>query len=182
MSDEYDDYQEGSDEEETYENLDEDRQEEDLSILKEDIDDSAKKQIDNTEKDETQKEDDEDEEEEINIYDLKTKKSKLNTKQVIMFEYERIPCISTLATLIDDSRVFVPEEFEHLLECNSGDSIRIARNWFNNRDKIKLPFMLFRRQYGLENQLVDTILRTKKEIEFHDLEDDGKDIEYFNFH
>lgn len=82
------------------------------------------------------------------VEDKKTKRRIKRTKFVSNFgkisQNEYIKILTELSELIADSRIFVPREFENLLDCESGNSITIAKNWIKHRRIVPLPCLIVR--------------------------------------
>lgn len=87
-------------------------------------------------------------------------------------EYSRT--LSKIATAISDSTLRVPRGFEELLECETGDAIRIARNWIKHRKTVPLPATLYRGFHGFVSEKIDYgDLKTIDEASFEDLNEGG---------
>jgi hypothetical protein len=96
----------------------------------------------------------------------------------MIWETEVTRMMSVLAKAIEDSQVRVPREHEELLKTNTGDAIRIAREWIKHRSIVPLPVDLFRTAPGyLPSQQDPTQMLTLRDLSFTDFDggDDGFD-------
>lgn len=117
--------------------------------------------------------DEDDEAEDDEAEQTTVKKSRKKTKFVSNFpkfsENEYIAVLTELATLISESRIFVPREHETLLDCECGNSITIARNWIKHRKIVPIPCILLR---SAPNRIPEKVkldnLPLKSELAFND--------------
>lgn len=128
--------------------------------------------VDNTAKqnikleDEEEKDDDNDEEEvnikhQIGVYTGNIPK---------LTEYEYSKTISELGEEIANSRITVPEESEKIIDCSSGSSKTIAKNWFNKRREVPIPIRIERCSQGKAATSIDpATLPYRTELSFNDL-------------
>lgn len=173
-----DNYDDSNDEREEDENdiiddSDGDEEEED-ALLNHGVDNSAKEKDKEEEKNE---EEESDSEEVIIDYEKKEKPVFVSGVTKIHFnEYSRL--LSKLATAISNNNVIVPEKYESLLNCESGNAITIAENWIKHRHKVPLPQELYRSFHGYIPERLNLLeLKTMDELCFQDLDEEGNSFE-----
>lgn len=176
MDPDYDDdsnNDENDEEDQIFDDSDIDEDAED-ALMTEGVDNSAKEQI---KEDEKKDENDSDTEEVIIEVEKKEKPKFVSGITKIHFnEYSKI--LSKLATAISESTVLVPERYESLLKCESGNVITIAENWIKHRNVVPLPQELYRGYAGYTSEHLDlSKLKTMDELCFRD--PDGDD-DYFD--
>jgi hypothetical protein len=138
------------------------------ALLNHGVDNSAKEVIK-----EEKNDDDESDDEEIAAEVEKQEKPHFisGVPKIHFNEYSKI--LAKLATAISTSAVVVPEEYESLLKCESGNAITIAQNWIKFRHLVPLPLELYRSYSGfIPEHLSVSKLKTMDELCFRDLEDD----------
>ena len=154
---------------------DEYEEDEDYGMLNEGIDDSAKN-LKNKNDDDIEILNDDIVNETVKI---KRKKEKFvsNLQKISFYEYPRL--ISHLAENIINSKLFVPKQYETLLECESGDAIKIAMNWIKHRKIVEIPTSILRNSFGMIAEEIDpNNLVTIRELGFKDL--DATNDDYFD--
>jgi hypothetical protein len=122
----------------------------DEDINEDDEDDDEEEDKNKIVNDEDDEDDENDEDEDIIIFEerYKKKRSKFhsNLKKISMFEENKM--ISELAIKISESKIFIPSEYEKILDLKKGDSIDIAFQWVKNRKTIPLPLSVAREILG----------------------------------
>lgn len=170
--DDYDDDR-ASDEEVDIDELDEEVDED--ALLNDGVDNSAKE---NKKEDEEEKKEEESDDEEVIIEKERKEKPKFVSGHNKLHFNEYSKTLSTLATAISESKVTVPEKFEKLLNCESGNVITISENWIKHRDKVPLPTILFRTANGFIPEKIDYgSIKTIDELCFQDIDEEGNYFE-----
>ena len=156
-----------------YDSDDDSYNESEDDVLLEDGVDNSGKIVEKQEEEvnEDLKRDIESDDEEIQKEQVKPKERKrFATEHRILQFNEYSKTLSKIATAISDSTLRVPREFEELLECGSGDAIKIASNWIKHRKTVPLPANLFRGFTGFISEKIDYAdLSTIDELSFQDL-------------
>lgn len=166
--DDYDDDDRDSEDEDDIDESDEEVDED--AILNDGVDNSAKEQ---KKDDEEENKEEESDDEEIIIEKERKEKPKFVSGHVKLHFNEYSRTLSILATAISESKVVVPEKYESLLKCETGNAITIAENWIKHRNEVPLPQNLFRSAPGFIPEKLDyNNLKTIDELCFKDIDEE----------
>jgi hypothetical protein len=152
--------------------------------------DNQNREIDDTQKEKEQTSNDDDNimefAEQINFEDLQKntnyiiKKRKSNIEKIS--KYEESTLIGKIATFIEDSKLDVPEQMLDEEIMASGNAIKIAFFWYNNRQKYPIPLSLKRSLNAFIKEEVDpNKLKNDDDYFFEDDYDDTNLLFHQNF-
>lgn len=164
-----------------YESDDESYNESEEDLLLQDGVDNSGKVVEKTDEDldeELKPDADSDDEDKPKEHEKTNEKRRFVSGHRILQFSEYAETLSKIATALSDSKLRVPRGFEELLECETGDVIRIARNWIKHRKVVPLPASLFRGYHGFVSEKIDYAdLKTIDELSFEDLNETGNYFE-----
>lgn len=182
--DEYEEYDQddsvnGDDDDEQIIDLDdEDFDENEYENQDRDVDENAKVKAQDNNEDETETQfdisGDFDFEASLAFAGQHKRKTSSNITRITKYEYAK--AVGTLATYISESRIDVPDEMLETPAVKSGNAIKIAFFWFDNRKQYPLPITLKRHLNNLVCEELDpTKLYTDHDLSFRD-DNDNTDL------
>lgn len=102
------------------------------------------------------------------------RKTSSNILRITKYEYAK--AVGTLATYISESKIDVPDDMLNTQAVKSGNAIKIAFFWFNNRTKYPLPITIKRQIHNSYLEELDPAkLLTDDDLSFKD-DNDNTDL------